>query len=222
MTVKSRTFLSRIHGTKVMGKVVSSKCIPEQPAAQWRSTFNILSVRRQRNAHNVFDGRLLVLPCSRNIKLHTEKVALSAAPLKNLKTALNWKAKKENKLLCLPNRSEKPLLVTNLLTHRNHADDQGYSFLLVNASILNTALGIQLKHQQRIQREWRFFGCCFFVHHQVTSEKMFPSFISVSHQILHLSEEASGAINATRRKISWYAERKLSRQSFLFIYLFFF
>lgn len=89
MTVKSRIFLSRIHGTKVMGKVVSTKCIPEQPAAQWRSTFYILSVRRrQRNAHNVFDERLLVLPCSRNIKLHTEKVALSAAPLKNLKNGV--------------------------------------------------------------------------------------------------------------------------------------
>lgn len=73
--------------------------------------------------------------------------------------------------------SEKPLLVMNLLTHRrNHADDQGYSFLLVNASILNTALGIQLKHQQRIQRQWRVFffggrGVCFLLRLLSPSER---------------------------------------------------
>lgn len=81
--VKSRTFLSRIHGTKVMGKVVSSKCIPEQPAAQWRNTFYILSVRRrQRNAHNVFDERLLDRPCSRNIKLQRESCSECGAAQK--------------------------------------------------------------------------------------------------------------------------------------------
>lgn len=60
--VKSRTFLwAGVMELRLRGKVVDSKCIPEQPAAQCnRGTFNTLSARRRRrNAHNLSDKRLV-------------------------------------------------------------------------------------------------------------------------------------------------------------------
>lgn len=174
----------------------------------------------------MFDKRLLLLlPCSKNIKWHRTKVALNAAPLKNSTT---WKQEIN---CCVYTSTVKCLLWgLNSSHYRDHAEESGIFFC-----VLLKTLPSQLKSDIcDAFKDGGSVSLLFFsdfwvlprssdlqnlvhgLHHQVTSEKIFPAFFSVSHQILHLTDGSLWSRKCSSKKDFLVCWGQTKLPSFLF------